>query len=241
MDEKRLAADIGTFIRALLLGILLQVLRSVAGSVPGAEQALAAVRLSDWLFGFLTLALAGVLVSAYAPLCSLVAFYLGALVRGARMPGRDEHLPQVARLAQRLVLLAYLIGLYQLLWPALERLAPALPGFAGLKVLVQAAAFLVGLAVLALVWHEASSLIDVMTERMTQGATAVSLTLAYARCSACDARNDRDAAFCTSCGATLGRAVSDGARTRSCGSCGAANDDAARFCLNCGRTLASGA
>jgi hypothetical protein len=238
MDDKRLAGDIGTFIRAVLLSLALQVLRSVSGSIPGAEQALAGVRLSEWLFAFLTLALGGVLISAYGPLCALASFYLGALVRGARVPGRERHLPQVARLAQRLVLLGYLIALFQLLAPAVERLAPALPGFAGLKILVQATAFLVGLAILALIWHDTSALIDVLTERIARGATAVSLTLAYARCRACNSRNDRDAEFCTTCGAVIVHGTDEAARTRSCGSCGAANDDKARFCLSCGQALA---
>jgi len=89
----------------------------------------------------------------------------------------------------------------------------------------------VGKDVINYLGQETQGTVEEVARAAGQGiAEALGHETAEKPCHKCQAMNDPDAAFCSSCGAAL-------KKTKACPACGHANYDDAKFCDKCGRGL----
>ncbi len=223
-------ADIQSVFRGALTLFALQLLRTFAASLPGAEQPLGGISARDWLclgFGLLVL---HVLATLYRPASRTALFYLGLGTSLAPPPARDRYRPLLAAPVQIGIQFAFLVFAYDQIPPILARLGPLLQGASGLVVLVQGAALLAGLLVLVTLWRALRPLLDALATDAGEAIAAVSLGIAFAKCPRCLAQTERDGAYCRNCGASR-QEVSTGV---ACASCQRENAPDARFCPGCG-------
>lgn len=159
------------------------------------------LRLSDWVQMLLTLVLVGFLIRLYQPVKALVAFYLAALVKAGKLPGRDKYLGNFLAVAQRLTLLLFAVVVYGFLLPVISQGNDSFLHFRYLITIFNVCAFLAVAGILFLLWKEDGRLLfDLLTGHITDRVSTLSSNLAYATCPACHDQNDLDADFCISCG-----------------------------------------
>lgn len=226
-------ADIQAVVRGVLTLFAIQLLRSFAASLPGADQPLAGVSARDWLFIFFGLMVLAVLAAIYLPASRAAMFYLGLGVSLAPPSGRERYRPLLAAPVKIAIQFAFLVFAYDQVPPILNRIVPLLQGASGVVVMVQGVALLIGLLVLVTLWRAMRPLLDALAADAGEAISAVSLSVAFVKCPRCSAQTESDGAYCRNCGASRDEAP----KGVMCAACQRENPADAKFCPGCGTAL----
>jgi hypothetical protein len=243
VDERAFRAALSSVVKGAMLVALLFIVRAVAPKLPGVDTEIGRMTVAAYLRIAVSLVIIGVLVKIYAPLRELATFYLSTAIKVGQLPGREKYLPHVVALSASIILLIYVVVVYQLFAPVMNDLNSAYFHSKTLRTVIGLAAAAVGLFILVRIWMQAQPLVDLATGKITETAGDATVKVAHVACPKCGAQNDRDTKFCQQCGAPMAppapaAAFATAAATRACAQCGAQNAPAARFCGGCGAALA---
>ncbi len=237
IDERDLRETLNRVVKGVIVIVALSVMRAVAASFLRPSASYGSMTLNSWTRIIISLVIVAFVIKLYSPVKALAAFYLSAFAKASKMPGRDKHLNHLLVVGERVVLLVFLVIIYQCLLPIIIQLNVSFFRFSDLTVFLNVAILVAVIGVLVWIWKDAQPLVELLTGRFTDKVSTLSSGLAYVSCAACGAKNDRDAMFCVSCGSKMGQqtaAPEPVNKAVCCSQCGAENAPAAKFCCKCG-------
>jgi hypothetical protein len=217
----------------------LLMLQGILGSCLKADGYHGGMTLSDWVKLGISLAVAGMGVRLYRPVKTLVTFYLTALYKLSNKEGGNTYLGNLAAACGKLTMLVFVVLCYVYLLPQVTQLNRTCLHFRSLTSILSVIVLLVTVGILVMLWKNAQPLIDHLTGHITTKVSTLSSAIAYVDCPACKTKNDRDAAFCISCGGAMMRqaSISVSSKTNVCAQCAAENQPGSKFCYMCGSAL----
>lgn len=238
IEEAAFREALRRVVKGLVVIVALTILSAVVGSFHDVGVSFRGQPLTAWIAVVISLIVAGFLLTLYRPVATVVTFYLTVVAKVGKLPGRDQYLGNLAAVAANLTFLAFFVAIYEYLLPVIEQCNLAFLHVKSLTTILNVLALLAVIAILLVLWKNANPVIDLLTGHISDKVSTVSSGLAYVNCPACQARNDRDAAFCVSCGADLkNKAAAAPLPTTGCPRCAADNPPSAKFCHKCGSPM----
>lgn len=240
MEEEALRETLSTAIRGALVILVLTILRSIAFKLPGVDTMIGSLNAGGYFYVALTVAILVVLLRIFEPLKSIVGYYLAIVIKVGRIPGREQYVKHLVPLSGTIVLLVYVIVVYQYLSPVVVILNEAFLRFGdGVYKALGLSAVAIGALCLWRLWQQSAPLIDLFSGKLSATTAAATTRMVTIPCPSCGTPSDRDQKFCPSCGATLAAPASIASEVpppvaRACAKCGTILAERARFCGECG-------
>jgi ribosomal protein L40E len=238
IDEKTFRESFRIMVRGILIVIVLSLFKSITEYLPGGDYVLGKFRFSTYITMLLNIAIVGMLIRMYSSVTTVVTFYLSAFVKVGKIPGRDKLMDHIIAISNHIVLLIYLIVLYEYLTPMIVDINNAYLDWRKLKMVIDIGSVLFGVYILVMLWKDGQPVVEIITGGITDKVTGATAKVAYAACPKCGSNNDPDAEFCGSCGTKMSSVSSVQSNMVNCSKCGTANPATSKFCQKCGNQVA---
>lgn len=161
------------------------------------------ITVGDWVATVIMLGIAGTAIMAFRSVKTIVTFSFASLLNVGRSPDRDTFAGNLVGAAATLTLAAYVVSLSVCLMPYITLVCDAFMRISFLTTCLNVSLCLAVVGILFVFWKDAQPLVDLLTGSITDRVSPVSDDSASVFCPACRARNDRNAAFCISCGGAM--------------------------------------
>jgi hypothetical protein len=238
IDERTFKESLQTAIKGVVGIVALLILKSIISSFLQTGVEFAGMALDAWIEVAIALVVVGFVFKLYAPVKTIVIFYLAALVKVGKVPKRDQYLGNLIAVAENVTLLVFMLIIYRCLMPVVFECNSAFLHFRALTTILNVVILLASVGILLVLWKNARPVVDLLTGHITDTVSTLSSGFAYVNCPACSTKNDRDALFCVSCGGKMGQPAAAAPDVASCcPQCATANAAAAKFCYKCGAAL----
>lgn len=237
VDEKTFRDAFRTVVRGIIIVVVLSLFKSITEYLPGGDYVLGKFRFSVYITMLLDLAIVVILVRMYTSVKTVVTFYLSAFMKVGKIPGRDKLMDHIIAISQHLVLLMYLIVMYEYLTPVAMDINNAYLEWRKLKMIIDIGSVLFGVYILMMLWKDGQPVVEMITGGITDKVTGATAKATYVACSKCGSNNDPDAEFCGSCGTKLSSVSAGESQMINCSTCGTVNPQTAKFCQKCGNKV----
>ena len=203
IEEKDFRETLQRALKGILVIVALMILKGVVGFLLRVDDRFGGLTPGAWIEVVFSLVIVGFAIKLYQPVKTIVTFYLAALVKVGKLPGRDKYLGNLVAAAGNLTLLVFVLSIYAYILPTILQCNEAFLHFRALMTLLNIMILLGAIGILFMLWKNAQPLIDLLTGHITDKVSNFSSGKASAKCPSCKAKNDQEAAFCIICGTPL--------------------------------------